>query len=162
MLKAIQKLLSRPLKLLENKYIAGVMQIFIILYASMIAPRLPRAIEGLLKNVAVKIILISLILYLSNKNISLSLMIAVGFVMSMQGLRQLEQAREIKDVLKIAVNVPRRLAKDVIDGVQDIPQKAAEQIGGPVEDVVGAANKIIDGVQEATGDIIDSVQGALL
>ena len=83
MLKAIQKLLAKPLKLLENKYIAGGLQIFLILYASMIAPSLPMFLEDALRNPAIKVLLLSLIIYLSNKNIALSLSIAIGFILSM-------------------------------------------------------------------------------
>ena len=162
MLKAIQKLLARPLKLLDNKYIAGGLQIFLILYASMIAPSLPKFLEDALKNPAIKVLLLSLIIYLSNKNIALSLSIAIGFVLSMAALRELEQARRMKDLIKIAIKVPREAADEIIDGIQAIPEKAAQRLGRPAEQVVGGANKIIDAVQGAAGDIIDTVQEAVL
>jgi hypothetical protein len=162
MLKRLAKILSGPLKILENKYIAAGLKLFLILYASMIAPNLPIQIEMLLMNPAVKALAIFLIAYLSNKDIELSLLIAIGLILSLQSIKQMQTVDSLRGLINMAVDAPQQLANDIIDGVQDVADKGADIIGGPIPEVVGAANKIVDGVQGAANQLIDGVQDALL
>ena len=54
----IAKMLMSPLQLLENKYVSGGLKIFIVLYASMIAPKLPMFMEDALRNPLVKMLIL--------------------------------------------------------------------------------------------------------
>ena len=162
MLKRLAKMLSGPLKILENKYIAAGLKLFLILYASMIAPSLPPAIEMLLMNPAVKALAIFLIVFLSNKDIELSLLIAIGLILSLQSIKQLQTVDSLRGLLNMAIDAPQQLANDIIDGVQDVADKSADIIGGPVPQVIGAANQVVDAVQGATNKLIDGVQDSLL
>lgn len=67
-------------KFLGNPYIMAFLKIFIILYASQVAPRLPKFISVLLDNVFVKIIFITIIALLANVDFQLSLLFAIAFV----------------------------------------------------------------------------------
>ena len=77
-LKILQKLLMKPLSLLENKYVSGALKIFLILYAATVAPKLPSFMVSLLKNQIVKLLILFLIVYTGVKDPMLSLLIAVG------------------------------------------------------------------------------------
>jgi len=115
-----------------------------------------------LMNPAAKLLAIALILYLSNKDIQLSLLIAIGLVLSLQSIRQLETVSSLRGLINMAVDAPQQLANDIIDGVQDVADKSADIVGGPVPQVVGAANQIVDAVQGVANSAINGVQDALL
>jgi len=154
----IANMLMQPLKLLENQYIAGGLKLFLVLYAAMIAPKLPIFMEDALRNSLVKMLLLFLIIYTGSKDPMLSLLIAVGFVLSMQVLRQAETVDTVAQLLNLSIDVPQKLLKDVIDGAQRIGKKGASRIGGPVEDVVDLAGEAIDTVQDIADAAIDKVQ----
>lgn len=68
---------------LSNPYIMAVLKISLALYGAQIAPRSPKMIETLFKNTFVKIALIFLIIYLSEKDIQLAIILAVIYVLGM-------------------------------------------------------------------------------
>lgn len=68
---------------LANPYIMAVLKISLALYGAQIAPRSPKMIEALFKNTFVKIALIFLIIYLSEKDIQLAIILAVIYVLGM-------------------------------------------------------------------------------
>jgi len=152
------KMLMSPLKLLENQYVAGALKLFLILYASMIAPKLPMFMEDALRNIVIKIIILFLIIYTGAKDPMLSLLIAIGFVLSMHALRQAETVETVSQLLNVAIDVPQKLLKDIIDGSQKLVKKGTSKIGGPIETVVDVAGDIIDIVQDVADTAIDKVQ----
>lgn len=76
----VEKQLSYPL---SNPYIMAVLKVTLALYAAQIAPKAPAYLENLFKNTFVKLILIALVVYLSEKDLQLSLLIAVIYVFGM-------------------------------------------------------------------------------
>ena len=160
-IKKIQKLLMKPLALLENKYIAGAVKIFLILYAATVAPKLPKFLAKILKNPVAKLLILFLIVYTGVKDPMMSLLIAVGFTVSMMTLNKLETATSLDEIIQGAVDVPQSLLNDVVDGAQDLTMEAAGLIGSPVEEVVGVANKAVDAVQGIANNIIDGAQSIL-
>jgi hypothetical protein len=158
MMKMLKKVLGSPLKMLDNKYIAGSVKIFLILYASMIAPKLPMFIAKLLKNPIIKICVLFLIVYTGVRDPMMSLLIAVGFTISMMTLNKLETVGSLNELIDGAVDVPQSLLNDVVDGAQDLVEQAGQKIGGPIPQVIGVANKIVDTVQGLTNGIIDGTQ----
>ena len=160
-IKKIQKILMKPLALLENKYIAGAVKIFLILYAATVAPKLPKFLAKILKNPVAKLLILFLIVYTGVKDPMMSLLIAVGFTVSMMTLNKLETATSLDEIIQGAVDVPQSLLNDVVDGAQDLTMEAAGLIGSPVEEVVGVANKAVDAVQGIANNIIDGAQSIL-
>jgi hypothetical protein len=160
-IKRIQKLLMKPLALLDNKYIAGAVKIFLILYAATIAPKLPKFLAKILKNPVAKLLVLFLIVYTGVKDPMMSLLIAVGFTVSMMTLNKLETATSLDEIIQGAVDVPQSLLNDVVDGAQDLTMEAAGLVGSPVEEVVGVANKAVDAVQGIANNIIDGAQSIL-
>jgi len=154
----LSKLLMKPLSLLENKYIAGAVKIFLILYAATVAPKLPNFLANALKNPLVKLFILFLIVYTGIKDPVTSLLIAVGFTVSMQTLNKLETASSLDDIIQGAVDVPQSLLNDTVDGAQDLLQGGADLVGSPVKEVVGVANKLVDGAQDLANKIVDGAQ----
>lgn len=70
-------------KLLSNPYIMTVVKITLALYAAQIAPKTPQYVEDVFKNTYFKIFAISLMIYLSNKDLQLAILVAIIYVLGM-------------------------------------------------------------------------------
>lgn len=73
-------------QVLANPYIMAVVKVTLALYAAQIAPRAPDFLQKFFSNVYAKIFLIFVIVYLSEKDFQLAILIAVVFVLSMNAL----------------------------------------------------------------------------
>jgi hypothetical protein len=74
----IEAQLDQPL---SNPYIMAILKVSLALYAAQIAPRPPAYVQDFFKNTYAKIGLISLIVYISEKDLQLALLIALIFVL---------------------------------------------------------------------------------
>ena len=101
--KVIDDSESQIKTVMRNPYVYGLLNIVLILYSCLIAPKLPKNVLQLLDNTFVKIGVVFLIAYMSNKNISVSLMIAIGFVVTIQLINKnkIFDISEIRNVLKV-------------------------------------------------------------
>lgn len=73
-------------QVLANPYIMAVVKVTLALYASQIAPKAPDALQRFFSNTFAKIFLIFIIVYLSEKDFQLAILISVVFVLSMNAL----------------------------------------------------------------------------
>ena len=158
MFSKLNKALMKPLALLENKYVSGGVKLFLILYAALVAPKLPAFVAKLLKNPVVKLTILFLIIYTGLKDPMMSLLIAVGFTVSMLTLNKLETVGNLNELIDGAIDVPQSLLNDVVDGAQDLTGAAADLIGSPVKEVAGVVEKLVDGAQELANKVIDGAQ----
>lgn len=71
-------------RILLNPYIMTVTKVLFILYASQIAPPLPPYITRFFRNTIFQIVALAVILYISNKDIQLAIIMAVVFVFGTQ------------------------------------------------------------------------------
>lgn len=71
---------------LRNPYVMAILKVTIALYAAQLAPKLPTSVSTLLNNTFIKIVTIALIVYLSEKDLQLALMLAVLYVLSINVL----------------------------------------------------------------------------
>ena len=71
----------------------------LVLYASLAAPNLPQSIKKLFKNNLFKIIILTLIVYQTNKDSTMAILIAIGFTISLRSLTN-------KKIEKFGVNYP--------------------------------------------------------
>jgi hypothetical protein len=67
---------------LDNVYVSGFVKIFIILYAALAAPMLPKWIAKLFHQPAFQIVFFALIAYTATKDLSISLLLALAFFVS--------------------------------------------------------------------------------
>jgi hypothetical protein len=65
---------------LSNPYIMAVLKITLALYAAQLAPRLPKSFSDLFQNTFVKIAALCIMVYLSEKDFQLAILLAVIFV----------------------------------------------------------------------------------
>lgn len=151
-------MLAKPLKMLDNPIVSNGIKLFLVLYAAMIAPKLPEFMIKLLKNPLVKISILFAVIYTGIKDPVMSLLIAIGFTISMLTLNKLETVGNLNQLIDGAIDAPQSLLNDLIDGGQGLTTMGADLIGSPITDVVGVANKVIDSVQEVTNTVIDGAQ----
>lgn len=110
--------------ILSNPYVMAITKITLTLYAAQIAPKAPDFLQKAFENTFVKIFLIFLILYLSDKDFQLSILIAVIYVLlmnSLSGKRLLESfadySPEYKTDGKFKLIEPRTM---IYLGCQDV------------------------------------------
>lgn len=72
--------------ILSNPYAMAVIKITLVLYAAQIAPKAPEFFQNMLKYTLMKILLIFFIIYISEKDFQLALIIAIIYVLSMNAL----------------------------------------------------------------------------
>lgn len=69
-----------------NQYVSATVSIFLILYASLAAPKLPPFIASLFENTLFKVLIFFLILAVRSYNPTVALLVAIGFLISLQTL----------------------------------------------------------------------------
>ena len=84
----VNEVLNKALSVLDNQVVSSVLGLFLVLYASLAAPKLPRSIANLFDNTGFKVLILFLIAYISSKNKSVALIAAVGIVVSLQTLNR--------------------------------------------------------------------------
>jgi hypothetical protein len=92
---------AKATSIFENKYVLAILKITIILYASILAPRLPEQAVGFLQSTPAKIVVVFLIAFSAFKDIQLSILLACAFVLSINvisGRGILESYGNISDV----------------------------------------------------------------
>lgn len=160
------KALMAPLKLLENPIANGIIKIFLVVYAAAIVPELPNYMKKLFKNPVMKIGFLTLMTYVGIKDPVMSLLIGIGFTLTMLSLNKLETISDVHDMLDAIVDVPQELLNDLIDGAQDLVKdganvvdsvtgKAGIKLAGPLAEMT---NMVVDGVQGIGNDVIDGAQ----
>ena len=86
-LKNLEVAVETNLKtVLANPYTMAVLKISLALYAAQIAPKVPSQVSGLLQNTFIKIAAITLIAYLADVDLQLAVIIAIVYVLSINGL----------------------------------------------------------------------------
>jgi hypothetical protein len=68
-------------KTLSNPYVMAILKITIVLYAAQMAPRLPSPVTALFSNTFFKVFALFVIAYLGERDIQLSVILAVAFVL---------------------------------------------------------------------------------
>ena len=74
--------LRKVKSVLDNVYVSGGLQIFIILYAALAVPQLPAWITKLFHQSLFQVLMFALIAYTATKDIGVSLLLAVAFFVS--------------------------------------------------------------------------------
>ena len=73
-------------KIFNNKYTSTILTMFLVLYGGLAGPKLSPGIKDLFKESIFRIIMLALIVYSGNKNIKLSLAMAILFLTLMQNI----------------------------------------------------------------------------
>lgn len=80
-LQPLEKLLNKSL---DNKQFNLFLKVFLVLYASLAAPKLPKQILDILNHTISKIIVVFIIIYFTTKDPSLAILSSVAFIVTIQ------------------------------------------------------------------------------
>lgn len=92
---AVEKINS----VLENQYVSGALTVFLIVYASMAAPKLPSYLANLFDYTLTKLVVFFLIVYLMKKNATVALVAAIALMVTLMSLQQIRFGKEMMEVV---------------------------------------------------------------
>jgi hypothetical protein len=95
-MSSFDDLVKKGTSWLENDYVAGVLTVFLILYANLAAPKLPSYIAKLFDNIIFKVIMFFLIVYIHNKNPTVALISAVALMLALMILDKVKPSEKEK------------------------------------------------------------------
>ena len=138
-------------------------RLFLILYAGLVAPRLPSQIGKLFDNTLFKVFILFLIAYTGVKDATIALLIAVGFTVSIVTLRKAESVDSIAGLVDAVIDGPQEVLNDLVDDGQKVVRESVDRIQEIVpmmgsDDAIGG---VIDSAQDITDSVIDAGQGLL-
>ncbi len=157
----VTKMATRSLNVLDNKYVMTFVRVFLVLYAGLVAPRLPGAISGLFNNSVFKVFILFLIAYTGVKDATIALLIAVGFTVSMVTLRKAETVDSIAGLVDAVIDGPQEVINELIDDGKDAVRKGVDAVQDVVP-MIGSddpAGAIIDQGQDIVEQGVNAVQG---
>lgn len=83
----------------KNKMVSSVVSLFLVLYAGMAKPKLPKFIKNAFENPMFRVAVLSLVVYRGNKNPTEALMIAVAFTVTMNALNEQKTKESFADIV---------------------------------------------------------------
>jgi hypothetical protein len=102
---------KNSLSFLDNEYVSAALALFLILYASLAAPKLPESVARLFDNYIVKFIIFFLIVYIAKKNATIAIIAAIGVMVSIMTLNTYKFNREAMAVIAMGEDMGRRRIK---------------------------------------------------
>lgn len=89
--RAFDSSVKNALSILDrNEYVSAALTIFLILYAGLAAPQLPEYVANLFDNPLFKLLILFLIAYSANKNPTVSVIAAIGLMISIHTLNRIK------------------------------------------------------------------------
>ena len=68
----------------ENKYFSAIITLIIVLYGALAGPKLPKFVTKIFNTSIFRVLFLTLIVYKGHKDLTLSIAIAVGFLITIQ------------------------------------------------------------------------------
>ena len=99
MLAPLEKTLQPLNNFLRNEYVTGVVALFVVLYASNVAPRLPDVVIDLFNNPIFRVFVLFLVAYVANKNPAVALLVSIAFVVTLNVINRQEAEEGFLDVI---------------------------------------------------------------
>ena len=166
LLKPVTKLL-KPVVGSMNLNI--LVQMLLILYATVLVPKLPNIVIKLFNNVFVKVLIMAMIAFVSTKNMRTALMMSLALVITLNYINKAMSAKGPRDLLNAVIDAPQEVLNKVTDDAQEVKSIGIEETGSlvkPLKPILDAANKVVDTVvdtvQEAANNVIDTTQEAII
>lgn len=119
----------------ENEYVSAFLTLFLILYAGLAAPKLPKYIAELFGYPLFRLLIFFLIVYSANKNVRVALLVAIGFAISMHTLNKYELDDQLFNFLQMRENMEAELIEEdgEPEGEMQIEEVAETDSGIPVD-----------------------------
>ena len=164
--KAMTKFLDsmeKPLNMFLGKSMMGSMlKIFLILYSSVVAPKLSDNVLETFKNPFVKFLGLTLIVYSGTKDLQTSMLLTIAFIATMVGVAKLDTISSLKDMLDLPVDSVQKVSNELLDGAQELSTDVVGVIPEPVSSfvtpVTKMANSVIDSIQDVANMVVDGTQ----
>mgnify|MGYP003988283109 CR=1 FL=1 len=152
-MELLQKLVSPIKELLQvvdnNKILNSILSLFLVLYAGLAAPKLPKKVSMLFNESWFKMIVLMLVVYMSTKDVSLAIITAVALVLSIQTYNY-----HYNSSVQVIKNVAtRRTAKIIIENKIKEKKKAQEEKAKEEEKIDEIIDEKIDDIVEETPTI---------
>lgn len=116
----------------NNKVLSSVLAMFLVLYAAMAAPKLPKNVVKVFDNTLFKLGYMFLMAYIASKDPSVAIISAAALLITIQTLSSYEAASQVASVAQVTppkpnVEVPKSVAlSPVIAEIVDVSTKKAE------------------------------------
>ncbi len=82
----------------ESPTLFAFVSMFLVLYGGLAKPKLPYVIRQLFENALFRVGILFLILWRSNKNTSMSIMLSIGFIITMQMLNEEKNKEKFESI----------------------------------------------------------------
>lgn len=166
MFKPLMKLLKKSMGSMNLNILV---QMLLVLYSSVLVPRLPAIVMKLFNNTFVKLIIMSMIAFVSTKDMKVALMMSLALIVTLNYINKLRTVSSPKGLLHAVIDAPQEVLNKVTDDAQDVKNMGIEEVSGltgPLKPLIKTANAIVDTVvdttQSLTNNVIDTVQEAAL
>jgi len=110
----------------SNKTTSAVIGLFLVLYAGLAAPKLPKSVAKLFGNSAFRLVILFLVAYMSSRNTSIAIIATVALVISMQTLSYHEANEKVHQ--KIEEEVLMETADELEGEEEDLDTEEAERL----------------------------------
>tara|TARA_B100001964_G_C13895015_1_gene449001 strand:+ start:330 stop:650 length:321 start_codon:yes stop_codon:yes gene_type:complete len=101
--------IERQLSILHtSKFASSVMTLLIVLYSGLARPELPKSIRKLFNNAVFRVLVLALVVYRGNKDPQFAIMLAVGFVITMNLISEQELKEKFRNNLPQLKNRRRK------------------------------------------------------
>lgn len=129
-MEEFDKFVNDNTQFLDNPYTSGTLMVFLIVYSSSFASRLPPNILKLFDYTLVKLVMLFLIVFISRKNVTVALFLAIALIVSIMALNRAKFDNEMMSVVTNSQKSTRQLqlgnCSCTCDGFEEIMPKTSE------------------------------------
>ena len=150
------RVVNEALSILDNQIVSSVLGLFLVLYAGLAAPKLPRSIARLFDNPVFRVIVLFLVAFMASKNKSVALIAAVGLVVSFQTLNR----HKMNDQLITAIEEDSSEAPAEEDAVVQEPAEEEKISGVSTGDFAGLPTEEEQALYLAEEEVMHHVHAA--
>lgn len=148
--------------LLQNEYVSTGIILLLVLYSALIAPKLPSTVAEIFRNPLFNLLIVTSIIYCYNKNVSISLVLLVGYIISLQTLKKIDASDIIlKDISKISEEQTKKLVDSTVIDDQDFkpPSELLEKETNLMKNEISMPEEeMIEDVLEESNEIQEDIK----
>ena len=93
----LSKLMRDSLKFLENKYVRNLLILILVLYCAAVLPALNREVTIIFNNLFFKLVVLVVIVYVGQKDMTLALLLTMALILSLQRAQDNNMQESILD-----------------------------------------------------------------
>ena len=152
------RVVNEALSILDNQIVSSVLGLFLVLYAGLAAPKLPRSIARLFDNPVFRVIVLFLVAFMASKNKSVALIAAVGLVVSFQTLNRHKMNDQLVNAIEEETVAVSSGEEEAV--VQEQPAQEEEISGVPTGEFAGLPTEEEQALYLAEEEVMEHVHAA--